>query len=28
MVEAGALMTAKTFDDPELIKLVAATMNW
>ena len=28
MVEAGALMTAKTFDDPELIKLVAAKMNW
>jgi HAD superfamily hydrolase (TIGR01509 family) len=28
MVEAGALMTAKAFDDPELMKLVAATMNW
>src|SRR3984893_2763852 len=28
MVDAGALMTAKTYDDPELIKLVAATMNW
>jgi HAD superfamily hydrolase (TIGR01509 family) len=28
MVEAGALMTAKTFDDPELINFVAATMNW
>jgi HAD superfamily hydrolase (TIGR01509 family) len=28
MVEAGALLTAKTFDDPDLIKLVAATMNW
>ena len=28
MVEAGALLTAKTFDDPELIKLVAATINW
>jgi phosphoglycolate phosphatase len=28
MVAAGALMTAKTFDDPELFKLVAATMNW
>jgi HAD superfamily hydrolase (TIGR01509 family) len=27
MVAAGALMTAKTFDDPELIKLVAMTMN-
>jgi hypothetical protein len=24
---AGALMTVKTFDDPELIKLVAMTMN-
>ena len=28
MVEAGALLTAKTFDDPDLIKLIAATMNW
>jgi HAD superfamily hydrolase (TIGR01509 family) len=28
MVEAGARMTARTFDDPELIKLVAATMDW
>ena len=28
MVEAGAVMTARTFDDPELIKLVAAKMNW
>jgi HAD superfamily hydrolase (TIGR01509 family) len=28
MVEAGAVMTARTFDDPELIKLVAARMNW
>ncbi len=28
MVAAGALMTARTFDDPELIKLVAMTMNW
>ena len=28
MVAAGALMTAKSFDDPELIKLVATTMNW
>jgi HAD superfamily hydrolase (TIGR01509 family) len=28
MIEAGARMTAKTFDDPELMKLVAATMNW
>jgi len=27
MVAAGAFMTARTFDDPELIKLVA-TMNW
>ena len=28
LVAAGARMTAKTFDDPELIKLVATTMNW
>jgi beta-phosphoglucomutase-like phosphatase (HAD superfamily) len=28
MVAAGAAMTAKTFDDPELVKLVGATMNW
>jgi HAD superfamily hydrolase (TIGR01509 family) len=28
MVAAGAFMTAKTFDDPELIKLVATAMNW
>jgi len=28
MIEAGAIITAKTFDDAELIKLVAATMNW
>jgi HAD superfamily hydrolase (TIGR01509 family) len=28
LVDAGAFMTAKTYDDPELIKLVAATMNW
>jgi beta-phosphoglucomutase-like phosphatase (HAD superfamily) len=28
MVEAGARMTAKTFDDPDLIELVAATMDW
>jgi len=28
MIEAGAFMTAKNFDDPELIKLVATTMNW
>jgi HAD superfamily hydrolase (TIGR01509 family) len=28
MVAAGALMTARTFDDPELIKLVGTTMNW
>jgi HAD superfamily hydrolase (TIGR01509 family) len=28
MVAAGARMTARTFDDPELVKLVAATMNW
>jgi phosphoglycolate phosphatase len=28
MVAAGALMTARAFDDPELVKLVGATMNW
>jgi HAD superfamily hydrolase (TIGR01509 family) len=28
MVAAGAVMTAKTFDDPELLHFVAATMNW
>jgi HAD superfamily hydrolase (TIGR01509 family) len=28
MVEAGAHMTATNFDDPELIKLVASTMDW
>jgi beta-phosphoglucomutase-like phosphatase (HAD superfamily) len=28
MVAAGARMTARNFDDPELLKLVATTMNW
>jgi HAD superfamily hydrolase (TIGR01509 family) len=28
MVAAGAVMTAKAFDDPELLKLVGTTMNW
>jgi phosphoglycolate phosphatase len=28
MVAAGAVMTAGAFDDPELLKFVAATMNW
>ena len=28
MVAAGAVMTAKTFDDPDLVKLVGTTMNW
>ena len=28
MVAAGAVMTAKAFDDPELLHFVAATMNW
>jgi HAD superfamily hydrolase (TIGR01509 family) len=28
LVTAGALTTARSFDDPELIKLVATTMNW
>ena len=28
LVAAGAVMTAKTFDGPELVKLVGTTMNW
>ena len=28
MIEAGAVLTAKSFDDPELLRLVGATMNW
>jgi HAD superfamily hydrolase (TIGR01509 family) len=28
MIEAGALMTARDFDDPGLMKLLAATMKW
>jgi len=28
MIEAGARMTATSFDDPELLRLIAATMNW
>ena len=28
LIEAGALTTAQNFDDPELLDLVAATMNW
>jgi HAD superfamily hydrolase (TIGR01509 family) len=28
LIEAGALTTAENFDDPELLDLVAATMNW
>jgi HAD superfamily hydrolase (TIGR01509 family) len=28
MIEAGAVLTAKAFDDPELLRLVATTMNW
>ena len=28
MIEAGAFVTAKTFDDPDLTRLVAARMNW
>ncbi len=28
MVAAGAVTTAKAFDDPELVRLVGATMNW
>ena len=28
MIAAGAVMTARAFDDPELLEFVAATMNW
>src|SRR4051812_29015201 len=28
MTAAGAVMTARAFDDPELLKFVAATMSW
>jgi HAD superfamily hydrolase (TIGR01509 family) len=28
MVAAGAVMTAKAFDDPKLLEFVAAAMNW
>ncbi len=28
MVGAGAVMSAKDFDDPQLLEFVAATMNW
>ena len=28
MMAAGAVMTARAFDDPELLKFVATTMNW
>jgi HAD superfamily hydrolase (TIGR01509 family) len=28
MIEAGAVLTARTFEDPELLDLVAAKMNW
>jgi HAD superfamily hydrolase (TIGR01509 family) len=28
MLAAGAVMTAKAFDDPELLHFVAAVMNW
>jgi phosphoglycolate phosphatase len=28
MLAAGALTTARSFDDPELVKLVATTMDW
>lgn len=28
MIEAGAIATAKTFDEPELMSLIAAIMNW
>jgi hypothetical protein len=28
MIAAGAVMTAKDFDDPELVEMVATRMNW
>jgi beta-phosphoglucomutase-like phosphatase (HAD superfamily) len=28
MIDAGAVLTAKSFDDPELLDLVAAKMSW
>ena len=28
MIEAGAIITARTFDEPELMSLIAAKMNW
>lgn len=28
MIEAGAVMSAATFDDPQLLEFVAATMKW
>jgi beta-phosphoglucomutase-like phosphatase (HAD superfamily) len=28
MIAAGAVMTAKDFDDPELVEMVGTTMNW
>ena len=28
MVAAGAVMSAKDFDDPQLLEFIAATMNW
>jgi len=28
LVGAGALLTVASFDDPELMKLIAATMGW
>jgi HAD superfamily hydrolase (TIGR01509 family) len=28
MIAAGAVMTARAFDDPELLEFVAAAMNW
>ena len=28
MVAAGAVMTARAFDDPDLLEFVAVTMNW
>ena len=28
LVAAGAVMTAKSFEDPELVRIVGAAMNW
>ncbi len=28
LIAAGAVRTAASFDDPELVRLVGATLNW